>query len=298
MAMTVGQGAYDSKKEARYYRRKALLMARTAFIYVSLMVITIFCIAPIAWILKTSFESTQYIRNPQVQWVPIQPTLEHYREVLTNPRAMMGRAFLNSLLVASSSTFISVAITVMAGYALSRFEFRGKFLFSVYLVLINMIPGTLMLIALFIILAKLHLLNSYLGLILIYASSGIPLATWMLKGYFDSIPVDLEDAAMIDGCTRGGAVRRIILPLALPGIVAVAMFNFMGNWNEFMMALTVMQKPELRTLPVQIVAFMGFQRVEWGPIMAYSVIVGLPVAILFLYMQKHLVGGLTAGFTK
>jgi multiple sugar transport system permease protein len=296
--MTVGQGVYGSKKKAAYYRRKTFLAGRTILVYALLIVITIFCIAPLAWIMKTSFETTQYIRNPQVQWVPIKPTLEHYREVLTNPRAMVGRAFLNSLLVASSSTFLSVMITVMAGYALSRFKFRGKFLFSTYLILINMIPGTLMLIALFIMLAKLHLLNSYPGLILIYASGGIPLATWMLKGYFDSIPIELEEAAMIDGCTRGGAIRRIILPLALPGIVAVAMFNFMGNWNEFMMALTVMQKPELRTLPVQIITFMGFQRVEWGPIMAYSVIVGLPVAILFLYAQRHLVGGLTAGFTK
>jgi len=296
--MTAGQMAHGSRKGSAYYRRKAFAGSRTVLIYALLIIITVFCVAPLAWIVKTSFESTQYIRNAQVQWIPIKATLEHYVHVLTNPRAMMGRSFLNSLLVASSSTLLSVTVTVLAGYALSRFKFRGKFFFSVYLILINMIPSTLMLIALFIILARLHLLNNYLGLILIYASGGIPLATWMLKGYFDSIPIALEEAAMIDGCTQGAAIRRIILPLALPGIVAVAMFNFMGNWNEFMMALTVMQKAELRTLPVQILMFMGYQRVEWGPIMAYSVMVGLPVAFLFLYAQRHLVGGLTAGFGK
>jgi multiple sugar transport system permease protein len=296
--MTAGQVIRGSRKASTYYRRMVFAGSRTALVYALLIIITIFCVAPLAWIVKTSFETTQYIRNAQVQWIPIKATLEHYVEVLTNPRAMMGRAFLNSLLVACSSTFLSVMVTVMAGYALSRFKFRGKFLFSVYLILINMIPGTLMLIALFIIMARLHLLNNYLGLILIYASGGIPLATWMLKGYFDSIPIELEEAAMIDGCTQGGAIRRVILPLALPGIVAVAMFNFMGNWNEYMMALTVMQKAELRTLPVQIINFMGYQRIRWGPIMAYSVMVGLPVAVLFLYAQRHLVGGLTAGFGK
>jgi multiple sugar transport system permease protein len=296
--MATGQVVRSSRKASAYYRRRLFGGSRVVLVYALLIMVTVFCVAPLAWIVKTSFETTQYIRNAQVQWIPIKATLEHYREVLTNPRAMMGRAFLNSLLVASSSTLISVTITVMSGYALSRFNFRGKFLFSVYLILINMIPGTLMLIALFIILARLHLLNNYLGLILIYAGGGIPLATWMLKGYFDSIPIELEEAAMIDGCTQGGAIRRVILPLALPGIVAVGLFNFMGNWNEFMMALTVMQKAELRTLPVQIINFMGYQRVEWGPIMAYSVMVGLPVGALFLYAQRHLVGGLTAGFGK
>jgi ABC-type glycerol-3-phosphate transport system permease component len=120
----------------------------------------------------------------------------------------------------------------------------------------------------------------------------------MLKGYFDSIPIDLEEQAMVDGATRLEAIRHIVAPLALPGIASVFIFLFMGNWNEFMAALTILQKTELRTLPVQIINFMGFQRVEWGPVMAYSIIVGIPVAILFALAQRRLVGGLTAGFTK
>jgi arabinogalactan oligomer/maltooligosaccharide transport system permease protein len=281
-----------------FSQRRFLALLRTLFSYAALILIALFCVFPVGWILKTSFESTQYIRNPQIQWIPIQFTLDNYREVLTNPRALIGRSFLNSFLVAGTSTAFSVVITTMAGYAMSRFRFRGKFIFSVYLILINMIPGTLILISMFILLIKLHLVNSYWGLIAFYSSVSIPLATWMLKGYFDSIPIELEEQAMIDGATRLEAIRRIIAPLALPGIAAVSMFIFMGNWNEFMAALTILQKQELRTLPVQIINFMGFQRVEWGPVMAYSIIVGLPVALLFILVQRQLVSGLTAGFTK
>jgi ABC-type glycerol-3-phosphate transport system permease component len=281
-----------------YYQRRVFGVLRMLMAYALLIAITLFCVFPLVWILKTSLESPQYIRNPQIQWVPIQFTWDNYREVLTNPRAMIGRSFLNSLFVAGVSTAFSVIMTTLAGYALSRFRFRGKFIFSVYLMLINMIPGTLILISMFILLIKLRLVNSHWGLIVFYASIGIPLATWMLKGYFDSIPVDLEEQAMIDGATRLQAIRHIIAPLALPGIAAVSMFIFMSHWNEFMAALTILQRQELRTLPVQIINFMGFQRVEWGPVMAYSIIVGLPVGLLFMLVQRQLVGGLTAGFTK
>ncbi|MGD0613092.1 MAG: carbohydrate ABC transporter permease [Anaerolineales bacterium] len=281
-----------------YYRKWGLRFLRIAITYILLVVIALFCIFPIAWIIKTSFESPGYISNVHVQWLPIQFTWDNYRNVLNNPRAMIGRSFLNSLFVSSVSTALSVLITTLAGYAMSRFTFRGKFVFGLYLLLINMIPSTLILISMFVLLIKLHLVNSYGGLIVYYASFGLPLATWMLKGHFDSIPIELEEQAMIDGDTRLGAIRHIILPLAVPGIAAVSIVIFMSCWTEFMAALTILQRQELRTLPVQIINFMGFQRVDWGPVMAYSVIVGLPVALLFILVQKQLVGGLTSGFSK
>jgi ABC-type glycerol-3-phosphate transport system permease component len=287
-----------SPEKRSRYRRKSFQIIRLTVCYVLLIVITIFAVFPLAWILKTSLETPQYIRNPQVQLVPLQPTTENFQAVLTNPRAMIGRSFLNSLFVGSVSTAFSILITTLSGYALSRFRFRGKGLFSVYLLLINMVPGTLILISMFILLIRLHLVNSHWGLIIYYTSLGLPLAVWMLKGYFDSIPIDLEEQAMIDGATRLGAIRYVIFPLALPGILAVSLFLFMAHWNEFMAALTILQKQELRTLPVQIINFMGFQRIEWGPVMAYSVIVTLPASVLFMLVQRKLVGGLTTGFTK
>jgi ABC-type glycerol-3-phosphate transport system permease component len=280
------------------YRRRLLGLLRGFSIYSLLIIITIFSIFPLIWILKTSFETTQFIRNPQIQLVPLKFTLENFQEVLSNPRAMIGRSFLNSLYVGSTSTVFSVFITTLAGYALSRFRFKGKTFFSVYLLLINMVPSTLILISMLVLLIKLKLVNSHGGLIIYYTSIGLPLAVWMLKGYFDSIPLELEEQAMIDGASRLQAIRHIILPLALPGIASVSLFLFMAHWNEFMGALTILQKQELRTLPVQIINFMGHQRIEWGPIMAYSVIVTLPAMLLFMLVQRNLVGGLTTGYTK
>lgn len=283
----------------RFFTRKKIYRAIKIIVcYILITAITFFCIFPIAWIIKTAFETPQFIRNPLIQWVPIQPTTENFTEVLNNPRAMVGRSFLNSFIVAGISTLLSTIITVLAAYALSRFNFIGKKIFAIYLLMINMVPPTLILISMFIFLVKIKLVNSHPGLIIYYTAIGLPLAIWMLKSYFDTIPLDLEEQAMIDGATRLQAIRYVIIPLALPGIVSVTVYVFMTHWNEFMAALTIVQKQQLRTLPVQVINFLGFERMEWGPMMAFSVLVSLPAVILFVYAQKRLVGGLTAGYTK
>ncbi len=196
------------------------------------------------------------------------------------------------------ATLLNLAITATAAYAMSRFKFRGKIIFAMYLLIFYMIPGTLLLIGMFVMLARLHLINNWMGLILIYAVGGIPLSTWWLKGYFDSIPIEIEEGAMVDGCNRLQALWRVVLPLAVPGVVAVGIFQFVGCWNEFMMALTIIQNPKLQLLPVQIVNFMGSQRIEWGPVMAFSVIVAIPAVILFAVAQRGIVNGMMSGFTR
>jgi multiple sugar transport system permease protein len=135
-------------------------------------------------------------------------------------------------------------------------------------------------------------------LIIDYAAIGIPLATWWLKGFFDAIPVEIEEQAMVDGSTRLGALRQVILPLAVPGVTAVTIFMFVDAWNEYMIALTVISSAQLRPLPVQITNFMGIGRVEWGPVMAFSMIVATPAVILFALAQRHIVSGLMSGFSK
>jgi ABC-type glycerol-3-phosphate transport system permease component len=248
--------------------------------------------------IKTSFETPQLIRNEQVQFWPIRPTLENYRDVLSNPHAMIGRAMMNSVIVASLATLLNLAVTSSAAYAMSRFNFRGKLLFGMYLLLFYMIPRTLLLIGMFVMLAKLHLINRHIGLIITYAAVGIPLSTWWLKGYFDSIPFEIEEQAMIDGCGRLGTIWRVVMPLALPGLAAAGIFQFVDSWNEYMLALTIIQSAERRLLPVQIINFMGIQRVEWGPVMAFSVLVAVPAVILFAIAQRRMVTGLMSGFTK
>jgi ABC-type glycerol-3-phosphate transport system permease component len=278
----------------RYWRRGVRLI----ILYLLAILVAIVCLFPIMWMIKTSFETAQSMRSSQVQFWPLEPTLKNYISVLSNPNAAIGRSTLNSIIVATFSTLLNIAITTTAGYALSRFEFRGKVVFGMYLLLVYMIPRTLMLIGMFMMLAALHLLNNWMGLILTYAAGGIPLSVWWLKGYFDSIPVEIEEEAMVDGCGRLGALWRVIMPLALPGVVTVGIFQFVEGWNEFMMALTIIQSPKLQVLPVQIVNFMGFQRVEWGPVMAFSVIVAIPAIILFAIAQRGIVSGLMSGFTK
>jgi ABC-type glycerol-3-phosphate transport system permease component len=218
--------------------------------------------------------------------------------VLNNPNAAIGRSMLNSLIVSILSTFLNLAITATAGYAMSRFKFRGKIIFAMYLLVFYMIPGTLVLIGMFVMLARLHLVNNWIGLIIIYAVGGIPLSTWWLKGYFDSIPIEIEEGAMVDGCNRLMALWKVVMPLAVPGVVAVGIFQFVGSWNEYMMALTIIQNPKLQLLPVQIVNFMGSQRIEWGPVMAFSVIVAVPAVILFAFAQRGIVSGMMSGFTR
>jgi ABC-type glycerol-3-phosphate transport system permease component len=284
---------------ARVLHRRQLRDAlRLLLLYVLAGLVALVCLTPIVWMIKTSFETPEFIRSAQVQFWPIQFTLENYRSVLTNPHAMIWRSMLNSLAVALAATLLNLVITASAGYAMSRFEFKGKLVFGVYLLVVYMIPRTLMLIGLFVMLAKLRLINKLMGLVIVYAATGITLSIWWLKGYFDSIPIELEEQAMIDGCSRVSALRRIILPLALPAVAAVGLFQFVDSWNEFMMALTIIQSAKLRLLPVQITFFMGIQRVEWGPVMAFSVIVAVPAIILFSFTQRNMVSGLMAGFSK
>jgi len=260
--------------------------------------VSLICLIPIVWMIKTSFETPQLMRSAQIQFWPIQPTLDNYRNVLTNPNAMIGRSALNSLMVATAATLLNILLTSMAGYALSRFKFRGKVVFGMYLLTFYMIPRTLLLIGTFGMLAKLGLINNLMGLVIVYAVAGIPLATWWLKAYFDSIPIEIEEQAMIDGCNRLSLLRWIVIPLALPGVAAVGIFQFIDAWNEYVLALTIIQSPQSRLLPVQIVNFMGLQRIEWGPVMAFSVIVAIPAVILFAFVQRNIISGMMAGFTK
>ncbi len=167
-----------------------------------------------------------------------------------------------------------------------------------YLLMFYMIPRTLLLIGMFVMLAKLRLINQHMGLVITYAALGIPLAVWWLKGYFDSIPVEIEEEAMVDGCSRLGALWHVVVPLALPGVAAVGMIQFVDFWNEFQLALTIIQTDTLQLLPVRIVNFMGFQRTDWGPTMAFSVMVVVPAVILFGFAQRHMISGLMSGFSK
>jgi arabinogalactan oligomer/maltooligosaccharide transport system permease protein len=210
-----------------------------------------------------------------------------------------ARWILNSAIIAAATTLVGVALACTAAYAFSRFKFPGRRAGMMAFLVSQMFPGTLTLIPLYIILVQwLGLGGSRLGLVIVYATTSIPFSVWMLKGYFDTIPRELEEAAVIEGAGPGTIFWRIVMPLAKPAIAITALFSFMTAWNEFILAATFMNQEEMYTAPVGLKFFVGGFQQQWGYFAAGAIIVSFPVVFLFLYLQKYLVSGLTAGSVK
>jgi arabinogalactan oligomer/maltooligosaccharide transport system permease protein len=222
---------------------------------------------------------------------------EQHQERLAQ-RALFWRQLMNSVFVALITTLLGVFLACTAAYAFSRFRFPGKDAGLMSFLISQMFPGTLMMIPLYILMSRLGLLNSLLGLTLVYSTTSIPFCVWMLKGYFDTIPKEIEEAALMDGASRTLIFVKIILPLARPAIAVTALFSFMTAWNEFILAATFMNDERSYTLPVMLQRFVGSHNTEWGHFAAGAIIVSVPIVLLFFLLQKHLVGGLTAGSVK
>ncbi len=204
----------------------------------------------------------------------------------------------NSFFVTLMVTLTGVLLASTSGYALSRFQFRGKQFTMLSLLTTQMFPATMLLLPFFILLSKLGLINSYLGLIIIYSSTALPFCIWQMKGYYDTIPVSLEESARLDGCSRFTAFYRIILPLSSPALVITALFSFMASWNEYVVANIILQDPDLYTLPLGLKSFQASLSTQWGLYSAGAVVVSIPVTILFISLAKYLVSGLTMGSVK
>ncbi len=229
--------------------------------------------------------------------IPKAPTLANFRSV------MLGTTFSvnmrNSFIVAVSTVLLAVVVTAPAGYAMSRFRFRGRTLFSMWLLATQSFPGIIMVLGLFTVLTVYGLVDRLPGLIMMHTSFSMPFSIWLLKGYFDKIPVELEEAARIDGCSRLGSLVRVVFPLSVPGLLAVATFSLLLSWNEFFFALVVMRSNVNYTLPVYLARFVGSGGVvQWGPLSAAALLATLPVLLLFLLGQRYLVSGLTGGAVK
>ena len=254
-------------------------------------------ILPYLWVLVSSIKPEREILSPTSGLLPSAPTLDNFGYVLRS--TPLPRYFLNSLIVASSTVLLSLAISISAGYAFSRFRFRGRSLLMALLLLIYMFPAALLVVPLFAMVRAAGLLDTYWGLILAYTTNTVPFCVWMLTGYFDAIPRDLEEAAQVDGATPLHAFLRIVVPLALPGVVATGMFSFIFSWNEYLYALFFTTGEAVRTLPVGLQVFLtGELSVQWGVINAQAVITTMPIVLVFMLFQQHLVRGLTAGAIK
>jgi N,N'-diacetylchitobiose transport system permease protein len=266
--------------------------AATVALYAAAVVVGLFAVAPFLWMLLTSIKPDgEILRRTPSLWTA-HPQWDRYSDVL---HAGFARSLRNSLVVATGTTVAGVAVAALAGYALARFDLSLRRYLLLMVMAVQMFPLVVLIIPLFVVMKALGLLDSWLGLIVAYLSFTTPLAVWLLHSFFQTIPKDLEEAAMIDGATRFGAMVRVIFPLAGPGLAATAIFSFIAAWNEFLFALTFVKKEHLRTLPVALSAFVGQQQANWGLIMAASVLFTVPVVLFFLAVHRRLTTGMVAG---
>ncbi len=266
-----------------------------------LAVMLVYTVVPMAWMLITSLKTGFAAMMYPPQWWPTEPTLDNYIRLL-DPKDTIGQDFLhyfwNSMWVSITTTILAVVVAVPAAYAFSRFRFPGRnFLFFAVL-LRNMFPAVIFLVPLFILMRWLGLVNTHGSLILTYLTFGLPLAIWLLKGFYDNIPIQLEQAARIDGATRFQAFLLVVMPLSTPGIIATAIYSFIGAWNEFIYAATFLNKNEQMTLPVGIQRFFSENTTDWPGLMAASFMMSVPVVVLFLVLQRYFVRALTEGAVK
>ena len=280
-------------------RRPRLVV--TIATYAALIALCVIVLYPVLLILKKAIEPGRQF-SLSISPIPSHVTGDHFTELFTkrgaNGELLFLRHALNSVITALATTVVGVTLSCTAAYALSRFRFPGRKMGLTMFLVVQMFPATLLLLPLYVILDKLGLLNSILGLVLVYSTTAIPFCVWTLKGYFDSLPRELEEAARIDGASPWMIFRRIILPLSRPAIAVTALFSFMTAWNEFIMASTFMTDERKYTLPVLIQQSVTEFSADWGLFAAGAVITSVPVMVAFYVLQKYLVGGLTAGAVK
>ncbi len=256
----------------------------------------VFVLFPFYWIIITSFKTDLQIQRFTSIYVPDPWTFDQYRSLLSDTPFLTW--FRNTLIVAVSSTALSIIIAALAAYALARLRFVGAGLLTTLLLITYLLPASLFFIPLYSILTQLGIINSYAALILTYPTFLMPFATWVMLGYFRSIPIELEEAALIDGANRFTVFWRITLPLAAPALLSVTLFAFTNAWNEFLYAFVFITSDSLKTLPVGLQLLVFGDIYPWGQLMAASLMMAIPVVIVYIYAQRFLVDGLTAGSVK
>ncbi len=277
---------------SRPTRRPLRIVADTVGIVAFLM-----CVFPVYWMVNSSLLPRNKIRNPDPTWVPFGGTLDNYRTVFD------GGQFLDALKMSLMVTLLTIAVALafafLAAVAVSRFRFRGRKSFIVALLVIQMIPVEGLFISQYKMLEGMNLLNTVVGLSLVYIASVLPFTIWTLRGFVAGVPFELEEAAMIDGCSRVQAFFKVTFPLLAPGLVATGVFGFIQAWNEFTLAVVVMTREDKKTLPLWLSTFTDVNRgTDWGGIMAGSTLIAIPVVIFFLVVQGRMVSGLTSGAVK
>lgn len=273
-------------------RARAALATRLVLLSIGAFVM----IVPFAYMLATSLKANSLALEVPPDFVPDDPTTENYRDAWSSNH--FGRYFLNSLGVAVATTLISVLLSSMMAYAFSRLRFPGRTLLFGLLLLGLMVPTMMLIVPQFLLAKELHLLDSYAGLVVFYVGGTLALNTFLLRSFFQDIPRELEEAMVVDGAGPWKRYRQLILPLSRPALATVAIFTFLASWDEFVWALTIINDPEKRTLPIAIALFQGQYATSWGIVFAASAIAVVPVIAIFIALQRQFIGGITAGAVK
>ncbi len=267
-------------------------------IWAVVIVALLWSLFPFYWMIVTALKPDLDIYKVPPDLWPRTLTLANVRKLFWED-SMIPRFFFNSLVASLATVAVTVTLATFSGYALSRLRFRFRQKILIAILVTQMFPMVVLLIPLYLLYLKSHLLNTWIGLVLAFTSFALPFGVWMIKGFIDTVPMEMEEAAMIDGCSRMGALFKVVLPMATPGIVATGIFAFLDAWNNLLFPLTLVNELEMKTLPPgMILSFMGQFRADWGGMMATSFLTTLPIVVLFVLVQRYLVAGLTAGAVK
>ncbi len=301
MSQQVAAGAARPTVKMPTLSRKQRSVGHAFIVYCLVALLMVFAALPMLWMLSTSLKPSDEVFAIPPRWIPNQVTLANYDKIFNPVRRASGNFgtyFANSMIVSVASTMLSVLVSVPAAYAFSRFRFPGKNAAYFAVLARNMFPLIVFLIPIFRLMTVFQLRNTLGGLVLAYLTFTLPLAIWLLKGFFDGIPAELEKAARIDGCTRFGAFARIILPLTTPGLAATAIYAFVQAWNEFAFARALTDSASMRTLPVGLSYYFTDNTADWGGLMAAAFMFSIPVVVMFMVLQRYFVAALTQGAVK
>ena len=261
-----------------------------------LLLFVFISVYPVLIVLSISLRPGNQLQSTELAIIPENWTIASYRTLFENSE--FATWLVNSLIVSGIVTVTGVALASLGGYALSRYKFVGRQALMLSILTTQMFPATMLLLPLYILIAKLQLVDTYLGLMVFYVSTALPFCIWQMKGFYDTIPPSLEEAARIDGCSQFAAFWRIVLPVAVPGLVITALFSFMTAWSEYIVAAQVLQSRDLFTLPLGIKSFQASMSTQWGLYAAASILVSVPVVVVFIVLSRYLVSGMTLGAVK
>lgn len=276
--------------------RRASTVRKYVFVYAAAIALAAFSVLPIAWAITTSLTDTQHLYDYPPRWIPDPITLQHFIDVIHDQNVTNG--FLNTLIISVATTILAMAVGLLGAYGFSRYRFPGRNTLLWSVLFTQLFPRVVVIVPFFVILKNLGLLNTRQGLVLVYLAAVFPIAIWLMKGFFDNFPKEIEEAAVIDGCSLPRLLFQVVIPICRPALVAVAMYSFILAWNEYLFALVFTQGGAIRPLSVALGFFIDENGVQWGSLMAASLLMSIPAILVFVASQRLLVRGLSDGALK